>query len=331
VLKQLAAQFGEDRRQFSVVIACAESARTLWFALSARRLFHAVRNEHAYRDHVVALPQPDAFGFVAHRSYLVQGLSPRTRARAALQHYRNESVALDASYHEAVYHRGGLCLWRHEHEGTTFEIRLMPGNDVMYEGGLSMTFFVNGQRVSVLSYSNVEPALLGFGTPQRGPGRGTPRLVPFITRRQSSREEFRQAFTRAFGRGTPGHLSIAALEGVALAQGSPRLLGIPASQHPVHRFAMARGCSGLENMYDRFWQSLSGHPGRLAWSMPLPLQPTPLDELNSNNRRRANRLRGHQAAVRDAAFRTYRAHLLAPLPTHHPAPVPARPLPLAAS
>ncbi len=309
MLEQLKAQFGADVRQFSLGAACVACARVLWFAVAARRLLHSVRNEHAYRDHVVGLPNPDAFGFVAHRSYLVQGLSPRERALAALQHYRNESAALDGSYHEAVYHAGGLRLWRLEDQGTAFELRLMPGNDVLYEGGLSVTFFVNGQRVAVLSYSNVDPALLGWGAPPGGPGGEAPGLVPFVARRQSSREEYRQAFTRTFGRGTPGHLAIAALEGIALAQGSTRLLGIPARQHPAYRFTVARGCPGLENMYDGFWRSLSGEPGERAWSIPLPLQPTPLDELNSNNRRRALRLRAHQAAVRDAAFRAYRPHL----------------------
>ena len=320
MLKQLLEQFGADRRHVSLVSACARSALTAWFALSERELFRAVAAEPAYRDHVAALPHRDVFGFASHRSYLVLGLSRRARGLLALQHYRNETAALDPSYYQAVYHRGGLRLWQLEHEGTAFELRLMPGNDVMNEGGLSITFFVNGEAVTVLSYSNVDPTLLGHPPAQVGPGWRAPALVPYVTRRQSSRSDFRRAFTQAFGRGTPGHLCIAALEGVALAQGGRRLLGVPADQHPACRAARARGYTGLETMYDQFWSSLSGEPGPLAWSIPLPLQPTPLDQLDSNNRKRANRLRGHQTAVRDAAFLAFRPHLVKPPPvTYEPA------------
>jgi uncharacterized protein VirK/YbjX len=307
VLDELTAEFKEDARATSVRAACVRVARVLTYAAVFRRLFGEVVTEPSYLGHVAKVAPHDPYFFAAHRVYLVNGLGRRARAVAALQHYRNETRTLDAGYQRAVYHGEGLTLWRHEHEGTVFEIRLMVGNDVLYEGGLSVTFFVDGQRVTVLSYSNVAEALLGARPADDQP------LVPFVTRRQSSTHPFRQAFTAAFDRGTPGHFCIAALEGIALAQGSRALLGIPAERHPSFGMEDSGQPGHLLAMYDEHWAALGGERcSQIAWRLPLPLAHTPLAELNSKNRRRAIKLRGHQAAVRRAAFHAYRARLLDP-------------------
>lgn len=318
-LRELVEQFREDARNSSLTSAIARAALWSWFALTERELFRGVLREPAYALHVAAVQPRDRFGFAAHRFYLVRGLSRRARGLAALAHYRHEATALDPSYLELVYRRGGLQLWHAEHEETSFELRLLPGRDVMNEGGLSVISFANGLPTAILSYSNVDPRLLGHV-----PAAGDAPLVPFITRRQGSLHDFRAAFTRAFGRGTPGHFCIAALEGIALAQGCSRILAIGARRHLARHVARKGGRAGLEDMYDAFWRSLSGEPGRLAWRIPVPLRPTPLDQLDSKNRRRAHRLRGHQAEIRDSAFRAYRALLVSPPATcHEPAPTPA--------
>ncbi len=313
MLRTMVAGFTEDTRSLSLRAACARAARVTWFALTERSVVETLLTDPSCRSHVAAVAPRDELFFAAHRSYLVRGLDRPGRGQAALVHYRNESSALDAEYHQAVYGRGELRLWRREHEGVVFDIRLMPGNDVLFEGGLSLTFFVDDHRIAVLSYSNVVPWLLdGRPPPARPDGSNAP-LVPFVTRRQSSFHAYRRAFTDTFGRGTPGHLCVAALEGIALAQGSRELRGIPADRHPAGRVVRADGESHLETMYDEFWRSLSGaRSSPLAWAIPLPLQSTPLEELNSKNRRRAIKLRRHLASVRDAAFRAYRPHLLRP-------------------
>ncbi len=313
MLRTMVAGFAEDTRSLSWRAACARAARVTWFALTKRPVVEALLADPSCRSHVAAVAPGDDLFFAAHRSYLVRGLGPPGRGLAALAHYRNESRALDADYHRAVYGRGELLLWRREHEGVVFDIRLMPGNDVLFEGGLSLTFFVDDHRIALLSYSNVLPWLLDDrAPPARSDARDAP-LVPFVTRRQSSFHAYRRAFTDTFGRGTPGHLCIAALEGIALAQGSRELRGIPADRHPAGHVARADGGNHLETMYDEFWRSLSGaRSSSLAWAIPLPLHSTPLDELNSKNRRRAIKLRRHLASVRDSAFRAYRPHLLRP-------------------
>ncbi len=310
VLVHLAHQFVHDVHSSSFLSAVCRAAFTVSFAVYEWRLFRDVLRQPAYAAHAAVLVPADRFGFAAHRSYLASGLSLRARGLAALQHYQHESRALDASYQESVYRRGGLTLWRDVHDGVSFEVRLLPGQHDMKEGGLSLTFFVDDDPVSVLSYSNLDPALL-LGEPPSTLAPGT--LAPFVGRRQGTRSPGREAFTRAFGRGTPGHFCIAALEGIALAQGCDRLYGVAARHHPSYRDALRRGRAGLEDMYDDFWRLLSGKPaGSLAWEMPVPLQPTPLEQLEKDSRRRAKRLRAHQAVVRDSAFRVFRSHLVAP-------------------
>ena len=315
VLHKLVTGFTEDLRAWSLTTACARAARTTWFAFSDPQTLQTLLADPSCHHHVKTVAPKDALFFASHRAYLARGLGPRARGLAALTHYRNETVALDTGYHEAVYDRGELPIWRRKHRGTVFEIRLMPGNDVLFEGGLSLTFFVDDHRIAVLSYSNIVPSVLQGGRLSDGP---TGPLVPFVTRRQSSFHAYRCAFTAAFGRGTPGHLCLAALEGIALAQGSRELRGISADHHPAGPVLRPDGSNQLDTMYDDFWRSLSGERTcPLAWVIPLPLQPTPLEALNSHNRRRALRLRRHQAAVRDSAFRTYRSHLLRPPPVDY--------------
>jgi uncharacterized protein VirK/YbjX len=315
VIAQLAAGFVDDARHRSLRAACVRVARVAASAVTHPGLLRQVLADPTCRRHVAAVAPRDAFFFASHRSYLVSGLGRRARSRAALAHYRNETLALDREYQEAVYQGGGLVLWRRAHEETSFEIRLGPGSDVLYEGGLSLTFFVDGQRITVLSYSNVEPSLLDGRRPPGDPDGPPEPLLPLVARWQSSSHPFRRAFTDAFGRGTPGHLCLAALEGIALAQGSRVLRGVPASRHPALPLPDSGGLGHFESVYDGIWRSFAGaRTGPLAWEIPLPLAPTPLAELTAKNRRRALKLRRHLASVREAAYLAYRARMLRPPP-----------------
>ena len=237
MFEQLRAQFAEDVRTSSWRTACGRLGRLAGFAARHWPTFRGALADASYRRHVALVAPGDGYFFAARRAYLVCGLSLPARARAALVHYRNETAALDEAYHQAVYQGVGLPLWQHAHEGTVFDIRLTPGNDLLYEGGLSVTFYANGERITVLSYSNLEPSLLDGAAPAGGTGAPREPLVPFVTRRQSSQHAFRKAFTDAFDRGTPGHFCMAALEGIALAQGSGSLRGVPADRHPAYELS----------------------------------------------------------------------------------------------
>lgn len=290
-------------------LATARLIRLAALVARHRGLARSVVDQPAFRWHIARVANGNPLFFFAYRSYLVRGLAQRGRALAALQHYGNETRAMRPEYQQAVYEMGGLLLWRHVHEATVFEIRLVPGTGVLMEGGLSVLFRIGGQQATVLSYCNVDPALLDGA--EAAPAAAAGRLVPFITRSQSFNGALRRPFSDAFGRGTPAHFCLAALEGIALAQGIYELRGVPATRHLCSDRLW--GDTELHPMYDQLWKSHCGErTGALSWVIPLPLRCTPLAQLASDKRRRALKLRRHMAAVRDAAYEAYWAQLRSP-------------------
>ena len=59
-------------------------------------------------------------------------MTTRQPAMNALFHYEHEVNSFDDAYFKAVYCANGLTLWSLNVDDTVFDIRLMPGNDVLY-------------------------------------------------------------------------------------------------------------------------------------------------------------------------------------------------------
>lgn len=252
----------------------------------------------------MALVAPnDPLFFLTHRHYLVQGLSAEQRAAVALCHYEHEVRAFDDTYLDAVYNPTGLVLWRHEFEGHAFDMRLMPGNDVLYEGGASLVLHQDGGRVAVLSYSTA-PSASFLTDPCERPH------VLFIARKQTGENhDYQKVFNKAFDRCTPWHLCVGALAGLAVAQGLDRAVGIVASVHPSRTPELE---ARLKVAYDDFWTSIGGRaasPFGLVFDLPMHL--TPLDDLDAKARKRAIARREHiqhvEASTREAIARHLRA------------------------
>jgi uncharacterized protein VirK/YbjX len=262
----------------------------------ARRDAHArLAASPALRAHVAAVAPGDRLFWISHRAYLARGLSTDDRVELALSHYEEEGRRFDAAYHDAVYARGGLALWQSEAKGAAFEMRLMPGNDVLYEGGLSLVLFVDGARVCVLSFSWApERVVLG-----RGEGR-----LPFVTRKQLTGDRaYQAAFHAAFDRVTPAHLCVGALCGIAQALGHARFAAIAADRHPAMTSREMREL--LVAAYDEYWTSLGGERASpLAFLVTLPPRLSPVEDMDAKRRRRALARRAHMEAVREAARET---------------------------
>jgi uncharacterized protein VirK/YbjX len=201
-------------------------------------------------------------------------------------------------------HRHYLVLWRHEFEGHAFDLRLMPGNDVLYEGGASLVLHQDGGRVAVLSYATV-PSASFLHEP------GAPDRVLFIARKQTGENhDYQKVFNKAFDRCTPWHLCVGALTGLALAQGLDRAVGIVAAVHPSRTPELE---ARLKVAYDDFWTSLGGRPASpFGLVFDLPMHLTPLDELDAKARKRAVARREHIQQVQDATQALIARHLRAP-------------------
>jgi uncharacterized protein VirK/YbjX len=303
VLTRLPAQFVSDWSKYSPKTAVGR----LWRARRALPMGEVRRRldaNAACQRHMALIAPNDPLFYLTHRHYLVQGLSSGQRAEAALCHYEHEVGAFDAAYLDAVYTPAGLVLWRHEFEGHTFDMRLMPGNDVLYEGGASLVLYQDGGRVAVLSYSTV-PSAVFLSEPCERP------QVLFVTRKQTGENhDYQKVFNKAFDRCTPWHLCVGALAGVALAQGLDRAVGIAASLHPSCTPELE---ARLKVAYDDFWTALEGRaasPFGLVFDLPMHL--TPLDDLDAKARKRAIARREHIQQVQECTREALARHRRTP-------------------
>jgi uncharacterized protein len=254
-----------------------------------------------FQSHVAANEDPDPLFFLSNRHYLVRGLTARERLDAALCHYGHEERAFDPGYTDSVYRNGGLLLWASVVDGTAYDIRLMVGNDVAYEGGLSLVFHVNGGRVCVLSFSLVPTAIV---LPGLRIGHGdTPlqKTIHFVTRKQLAQDHsYQAAFNKAFDRTTPAHLCFGALAGLVLAQGRSHVVGIDTERHPSFAEPFR---AQFQTAYADFWVSLSGRKdSKFGYLIDLPLRLTPLEHLDARRRKRAIARRDHMETVQQSAF-----------------------------
>jgi uncharacterized protein VirK/YbjX len=229
-------------------------------------------------------PVPDPLFYLSHEHYLARGLSVRDRIRAAATHYAHEIGVFDACYVARVYRGGGLVLWSSVRAGVAYEIRLMPGNDVLFEGGISLVLFVDGERVCVLSYTVVPADMVaqGWHSP----------LMIFVSRLQlTHRHAYQSAFNRAFDRCMPAHLCFGALAGAAVVLGQDQVLGIDAARSPS--WSPGRK-DQFSSTYDGFWKSMSGRKVcDLGYGIDIPLHLSSVAEMDAARRKRALRRRSH--------------------------------------
>lgn len=311
VLSTLTAGFVADWKGLSPTVAVARVLRaSRIFGMNGVR--EKITSNAAYQRHVAGIAKDDAVFFLSHRHYLAKGLTPSQRAQTALHHYRHEITAFDGAYFDAVYCQNGLTLWRDVVDETSYDIRLMPGNDVLYEGGVSLVMHVNDVRVCVVSYSTVQTEVFfpQFRTMHDGEVLADTTL--YVTRKQlTPTHEYQKKFNKAFDRTTPAHLCFGALAGVAHAQGFGGVLGITPE---VHLSCTPELRPHFDVAYTLFWEGLSGHRvSPFAYFIELPMKLTPLDHLDAKARKRAIARRSHIHAVRESAHAVL-APLLNPSP-----------------
>jgi uncharacterized protein VirK/YbjX len=291
ILAAFATGFGDELRRMGPARAARRLLRSA-AALRMRPAHDALAASPSLRRQRSLAWDPDPFFYLANRHYLIQGLSRQQRVAAALHHYAREDASAPA-YREAVY-GAGLVLWREATAEATYEVRLAPAAGVLFEGGLSVTLLAGGTEACMISFSVVPTASLGLGGP------GMPAEVILVGRKQQARDHGWQAdFNRAFNHTAPPRLALAALAGVAAAQGIGGLLCVAAERHPnfteERRAAMIAG-------YDEFWATMAGADvagvGRL---LRVPLDAGPVDHLDRSKRKRALARRAHMARVSDSA------------------------------
>ena len=309
VLAQLTRTFFADCKSCPPHIALLRALRACRILVNGDARA-ALFDNAAYLAHVRAVAATDEMFFLSHRYFLARGLTAGQRIAAAICHYGHEMKAFDPAYFAGVYRGSGLVLWQARTEGGEFDLVLQPGNDVLYEGGLSVVFRHQGQRVCVMSYSMLPSSL--FASAENGRTCASPPLL-FVTRKQAGADHrYQREFNRAFDRTTVGHMCFAALSGIALAQGHGSVFGIAADVHPS---AQPEHEGHFRSAYDGFWHSLQGvREARLGYRVPVPMQMTPLDSLDGRHRKRAIARRAHLDEVCSSAQQAIKARLSTGVP-----------------
>jgi uncharacterized protein len=305
LLKRLIASFVDDASTTdirSALVRFLRSLRSLWFPARSTELLGVL----AVRGADLELRTGESFFHLQQRHYLSRHLTPRQRIDSLLHHQAYESRHYLPGFRREVYANGGLTLWQRSVGGTDFAIRLTRGNDNRIEGELSAVLYVNGSRLSVMSFSYVDARIFGLA----------PGPIIFITRNQSGREAAQQGlFRSAFKQTTPPYFCLAALSGIAAANGMHRIAAIRHDAHIAYERDVA---TSLRNSYDVFWASFQAVPlDRQAFLMPVPLGLLPLDAVPAKHRKRATARRQAWAEVSASAAESVSAHQRAGIRVSH--------------
>jgi uncharacterized protein VirK/YbjX len=255
------------------------------------------------RPYFLQQSKQDRFFFLTHHYYLSRYFTPAQRVDCAIDHYSFESQNFGSNYHRAVYRSiDGLRLWHRVIDGTCYTVALRATEDNRHEGDLSILCFVNESRVCRVSFSYVNGAL--FGLPS-GP-------TMFVTRNQTDRNADLQLFRSTFRQNSPPYFCIAAVCGIAMANGIHNIFMVKDEAQIAYQKQFA---DGFRNSYSAFWQALGAQEigDRHAFRMPIPLKLTPLSDVKHRGRaivRRQNWLDViHSAREAMLEDRINRAHL----------------------
>lgn len=221
----------------------------------------------------------DTLFFLTHDYYLSRYFSLAQRIDCALAHYGFERQQHGAGYRRSVYQSPrGLTLWHRTVDGTEYRIVLCVTDDLRYEGDLSVLCLVEGTRVCRLSFSYVSGQL--FGLP--------PEPTMFVTRNQTDRNPQLQRFRDAFKHNSPPYFCVAALCGIAMANGMRRLAMIKDEAQIAYSKLYEQS---FRNSYSGLWEALGAcnTEGPHAYILSLPLKMAPLTDVSHRSRAVARR------------------------------------------
>jgi uncharacterized protein VirK/YbjX len=224
-------------------------------------------------------PKRDSFFFLTHNHYLSRYFTLAQRVDCAISHSSFESRNYGSAYHRCVHHsQHGLELWRRVIGDTLYTVKLRATEDYRYEGDLSVLCFVNDTRVCRVSFSYVDCAVF----------RQQPESTIFVTRNQTDRGPELQLFRDSFKQNSPTYFCLAAVCGIAMANGMQSICMIKDEAQIAYA---ERYAEGFRNSYSAFWEAFGAEEigGLRAYRMDIPLRLSPLADVKHKNRAAARR------------------------------------------
>lgn len=243
----------------------------------------------AFEQLMRAQPEADALFFISHRHFLSRDFGAAERLASVLDHFRFKQARFEPALLLAL-HGDGLRLWSH---AGGCEIRLCANADTRHEGPLSLVLSRHGSKVHEISFAWVDARCLGAGMGD-GP-------VLLATRNQSlpPNEPELVRFRTEFPQNSPAYFTFAALNGLAVALGLERIVGVRGSCQIAYEPAHA---AGFRRSYDDFWRSFGGElRGDHGFEIPVPVAVVPLQQLPAKHRARARQRREHWRGIAEAA------------------------------
>jgi len=279
IVRSLSWSFAQRRRSSSLheaLLRSSAACRILLFPAQMRQL-QALDLMERYGC------ERDPFFFLAHRFYLAKRFTLAQRIQCAIDHYDYEERNRGAVYHHLVYRSPGLVLWRRIADGTQYTLRLCATDDNRYEGDLSVLLFVDDTRVCRMSFSYVNSRVFGRGRD----------IAMFLTRNQTDRNDALGRFRATFKQNSPPYFCLAALCGIAMANGMGSLYAI---KHDAQISYEDRYADGFKNSYSGFWLKFGAEEiDHQSYRLAIPLELAPVSEVK--HRARAIARRVHWARV----------------------------------
>jgi len=265
----------ETRDSLLVPLRLIAASRILRFPLKLRRLWTL----NFISPYFSLNNKRDTFFFLTHHYYLSKTFSLAQRIDCALAHYSFEGRNYGPIYHRSVYQSPrGLALWHRVVDGTRYSIRLCATEDNRYEGDLSVLCFVNETRICRVSFSYVSGSLFGL----------QPGHTMFVTRSQTDRNPELECFRNSFKQNSPPYFCVAAVCGIAMANGMRAVVMIKDEAQIAYE---ARYAEGFKNSYSGLWEAFGAQEivGGPAYVMSIPPKLSPLSSVKHRNRALARR------------------------------------------
>lgn len=279
----------------SAALMSAGAARLMIFHKKHRELLGL----EIFEKYIGVVLDGDVLFHLSHRHYLSKSFTHQERIECALTHYRYEGERYDSRYKDAVYRDGGVVLWSRTVDTVSYALKLRATTELRHEGGISIVLCAGDVVLCEMSYAWVRATVLGLGG-------GT---VPFITRNQSLRRDSLAllGFRKDFPQNSPSYFCLAALHGIAQANGHGRIAAI---RHDCQVAFDERYATGFRNSYCELWKSFDATElGRVAHVMAVPLATPPLSAVRAKHRKRAVDRRRHWSEIAQTVQQVLTPHL----------------------
>jgi len=265
----------EARESLLVPVRVIAASRILRFPLKLRRLWSL----NFMSPYFSGNNKRDTFFFLTHHYYLSKAFSLAQRIDCAVAHYSFEGENYGPAYHGSVYRSThGLVLWHRIADETRYTVSLCATEDNRYEGDLSVLCFVNDTRICRVSFSYVHGSLFGL----------RPEHTMFVTRSQTDRNPELEGFRDSFKQNSPPYFCLAAVFGIAMANGMSAIVMIKDEAQIAYE---PRYAAGFRNSYSALWKAFGAQElvEGSAYIMPIPPKLTPLAGVEHKNRALARR------------------------------------------